>query len=205
MTSGSAGKCAYPAEQLVGCSNRCHHSACMWCCCLAGAVDDEGRVWVWGNGSSWQLGHGSRHHDCEPQQVGWQGRAHCFGSGGRSSPLGTAQHPCCVMKGSIRLVSTSPVGRHHMPCSRNPHNAQAVADTLLAVFPYHCDPLLWPLLSSCGACTPCSSCAWASATPCPLASTGTCTAGAQTSTAAWGMASGGRVCQRSGRRQCRCG
>lgn len=35
----------------------------------AGAVDDEGRVWVWGYGSNWQLGHGSRHHDCEPQQV----------------------------------------------------------------------------------------------------------------------------------------
>lgn len=37
--------------------------------CPAGAVDDEGRVWVWGQGSNWQLGHGARHHDCEPQQV----------------------------------------------------------------------------------------------------------------------------------------
>lgn len=35
----------------------------------AGAVDDEGRVWLWGYGSNWQLGHGSRHDDCEPQQV----------------------------------------------------------------------------------------------------------------------------------------
>jgi alpha-tubulin suppressor-like RCC1 family protein len=39
--------------------------------CHAGAVDDEGRVWVWGHGGNWQLGHGARHHDCEPQQVIW--------------------------------------------------------------------------------------------------------------------------------------
>lgn len=49
----------------------------------AGAVDHEGRVWVWGHGGNWQLGHGSKHHDCEPQEVSWPapGLHTCMASG----------------------------------------------------------------------------------------------------------------------------
>jgi alpha-tubulin suppressor-like RCC1 family protein len=36
----------------------------------SGAVDDEGCAWMWGNGSSWQLGTGANVYECLPQQVG---------------------------------------------------------------------------------------------------------------------------------------
>lgn len=50
--------------------------------CVSGAIDDEGRVWIWGHGMDWQLGHGSRHHDCEPQQVWVRLRKHIDTSAG---------------------------------------------------------------------------------------------------------------------------
>jgi alpha-tubulin suppressor-like RCC1 family protein len=36
----------------------------------SGAVDEDGRAWMWGHGGSWQLGLGVNAHECIPQQVG---------------------------------------------------------------------------------------------------------------------------------------
>lgn len=33
------------------------------------AVDEDGNVFVWGRGDSWQLGTGLNTHECLPQQV----------------------------------------------------------------------------------------------------------------------------------------
>eukprot|EP00983_Pelagomonas_calceolata_P041818 1138221-Pelagomonas_calceolata.AAC.3 len=35
----------------------------------SGAVDDQGRVWTWGHGLHWQLGHGTMEHQMMPKQA----------------------------------------------------------------------------------------------------------------------------------------
>lgn len=44
------------------------------------AVDDDGNVYVWGRGDSFQLGTGVNTHECYPQQVrGVSAAAHGWG------------------------------------------------------------------------------------------------------------------------------